>query len=260
MSKFKTVIYQASNGIATIKLNRPEARNAFTQQMRQELLAAIKQANADDEVRVVVLTGEGKVFSAGADLKAGLEGFNRIGDQIIQEYQPIIEAIDQAEKLYIAVINGAAAGIGGALAMVCDLAVIADDGFIYQAFAAIGLVPDGGSSYHLVHRLGYRRALEMIVQAEKMGAEDCLKYGLVNKVVPADALLAEAQDWAAALAQGSPLSQKNAKKLLKLAQSADLMSVIEAEAEVQNDLFVSEDFINATKAFFNKQKPVFKGK
>lgn len=260
MSEFETVNYTVTNRVATITLNRPKAMNAFNQQLRRELLATIGKAASDDEVRVVILTGAGNGFSAGADLAASLEGHDTIESQIIEEYKPILMAIDQSCKLFIAAVNGACAGVGGALAMTCDFMVMSEDAYLYLAFAAIGLIPDGGASYHLVNALGYRRAMQLFVEAGRLTAEQCQQYGVANKVVAVEQLLGQTQAWAETLAQGAPLAQQFGKQVMRSASRSTLDEVIDAEAKLQVTTTTSQDFQNATMAFFSKQKPVFVGK
>ena len=260
MGSYETVNYRVSERVAMIELNRPQSLNAFNTPLRRDLLAAVTQANAEPGVRVVIITGAGRGFSAGADLKAGFAEYETIEEQILLEYKPVLMAIVESEKLYIAAVNGPCAGIGSALAMACDLMVMADDAYIYQAFAAIGLVPDGGATWQLVHAMGYRRALQLVVEAGKLTADQCLTYGLANKVVPAGELSAQAQAWAAELAKGSPLAQKYSKKLLKAAITAELPEMIDHEASTQNITISSEDSKNAVLAFFKKRRPEFTGR
>ena len=171
-----------------------------------------------------------------------------------------MQAIEGSDKLYMAAINGAAAGIGASLAMMCDLSVMADDGYMFFAFAAIGLVVDGGASYYLVKRLGYAKAVELVMEAEKIPADDCFSLGLVNKVVPASELRVRAQQWAEKLSESAPLAQKYNKQLLKAATESDLNSMFAMEAEKQNIAAATEDFKIATEAFFKKVKPKFSGR
>jgi 2-(1,2-epoxy-1,2-dihydrophenyl)acetyl-CoA isomerase len=260
MTGFQSVNCRTDNRVAVIGLNRPEALNSFNTQLRLDLLAAIEYANTNENVRTVVITGEGRGFSAGHDLSSGYGDHDTIEKTILKEYKPVLEAIDSSDKLYIAAINGAAAGMGASLAMVCDLSVIADDAYIFFAFAAIGLVVDGGASYHLVRKLGYTKAVELVMGAEKIPAEECLSLGLVNRVVPASELRVHAQQWAEKLAQGAPLAQKYNKQLLKAAMESDFRSMIDLEAEKQNMASVSEDFKAATEAFFKKERPEFSGR
>lgn len=141
--EFKKVIYDTSNRVATILLNRPKAMNAFETQLRLDLMAAISQAEGDDDVRVIIISGVGRGFSAGADLQHGIEPYDTIEDQILAEYKPFLMAIHNSPKLFISAVNGPCAGIATALTMVCDLTVMAEDAYLYQAFAAIGLVKAG---------------------------------------------------------------------------------------------------------------------
>jgi len=260
MTNFQTVTYTTKNQVAMISMNRPAALNSFNTQLRLDLLAAIEYANEDKEARVVIITGEGRGFSAGHDLADGIGHHDTIEEMILKEYKPFMEAINGSEKLYIAAINGAAAGIGASLAMMCDLSVMADDAYMYFAFAAIGLVADGGASYHLVRRLGYTKAVELIMGAEKIPAEECVSLGLANRVVPASELKIRAGQWAEKLAEGAPLAQKYNKQLLKAAIQSDFNTMFAMEAEKQNIASATEDFKIATEAFFKKEKPKFSGR
>ena len=261
MASFETINYSVANDVASIKLNRPKALNAFNVDLRKELLAAVEQANADDYVRVVIIGGEGRGFCAGADLTENLLDFyESVDQQIEQEYKPFLLAIHESPKLYIAAVNGAAAGIGSSLAMSCDFIVMAEDAYIYQAFAAIGLVPDGGASWHLVRSLGYKRALQMIVESEKMPAQRALDLGLANKVVKSSDLDEATRTWAEKLAQGAPIAQRHTKEIIRKAMASSLSDIIDLEAKYQVECSQSEDSADAVKALFAKRAPVFKGK
>ena len=260
MSEFSTVIYSKNNGVAWIRLNRPEALNAFNAQLRRELMVAITAANDDENVQVVVLQGEGRGFSAGADLSEDYrEGHATIDQQIIQEYKPILMGINTSDKIFISAIHGAAAGIGSALAMTCDLTIMSEDAYIYQAFAAIGLIPDGGASWHLVNTIGYKRAFQLVVESEKISAQQCLDLGLTNKVVAGEEFDVKVKAWAEKLATGAPIAHSHIKKALNRAVTFDLESVIDLEAVLQNDTISSEDFKEGSAAFFERRKPTFTG-
>ena len=260
MTNYQYLNYSVSNRVATIGFNSPKSLNALHQAMRLEIMAAVEQAESDDEVRVVVITGKGRAFCAGADLTEGMPGHNSFVEQCAVEYTPWLMAIHDSEKIYIAAVNGAAAGIGSAVAMNCDLMVMADDAYLYQAFSAIGLIPDGGANWLLVNKLGYQRAFEMAVDAGRLTAEQCLELGLANKVVKASELVEHAQTWAERLAQGAPLSQRALKGLMRKASSMSYEEVVNQEAVLQSALITSEDSINAVGAFFAKQKAEFKGR
>lgn len=261
MSDIESVLYAVENRVATISLNRPDSLNSFNMQMRKELLAAINKANNDDNVRVVVINSAGRIFSAGADLAENYkEHHNEIEGLIVEEYKPFLMAIYNSPKLFISSVQGAAAGIGSALAMTCDLTIMEDSGCLYMAFAAIALVPDGGASWYLVNSLGYKRALEMIVESEKIPAQTCLELGLINRVVPADELVSAAQSWAEKLAAGAPLAQKYSKEILQKVPQLSLSDAIDLESKCQNVASTSEDYQEGATAFFEKRTPFFSGR
>ena len=258
MSEFETVRYAVDQGVALITLNRPAVMNAVNRQLRVDLLAAVRRAVDDAEVRVVVLTGEGRGFSAGADLADGMPPL--VQQQIDEEYKPVLMAISEAPKPFISAVNGAAAGIGSSFAMACDLTVMAENAYIYEAFIAIALVPDGGATWHLVRQLGRKRAFEVIIEGEKMSAARCLELGLANRVVPAERLLEETLAWARAIAKKAPLALRYSKQALNRAMQLDLADTISYEAKLQNITFISEDAREGVQAFFEKRPPVFTGR
>ncbi|PCI05844.1 MAG: enoyl-CoA hydratase [Hyphomicrobiales bacterium] len=250
--------YEVAGAVATITLNRPEAMNSFNRAMRAELLETIGKAEADKNVRIVILRGEGRGFCAGADLTE--ERYQPVDVQLETEYKPILLAITEGKKIYIASVAGAAAGIGSALAMSCDMIFMSDDAYIYLAFAAIGLVPDGGANWHLLNALGYTGAFEAIVEGRKITADECLKLRVANAVVPRDELQDYTRQRAEKLARGAPLAQAAVKRILRKAGSLSLSETMTMEAGEQGALIDSEDFKSAVKAFFEKRKPEFSGK
>jgi len=262
MPDYQFINYTVTNQVATIALNTPKSLNAFHKKMRIELIDAVEYAELDSDVRVVVLTGEGRGFCAGADLTEDLDGGEHVSfyEQCAEEYTPWLMGIHNSKKIYIAAVNGACAGIGSAAAMNCDLIMMAEDAYLYQAFSAIGLMPDGGAVWSLFHKIGYHRAMEMVVEAGKLTANQCVELGVANKVVPSDELRAQAQVWAERLAKGSPLSQAATKKLMRQAPYMTYQEVVVEESREQTKLIQSEDARNAIKAFFAKQTPVFEGK
>lgn len=253
------VSYKQQGAVAVITLNRPDALNAFTMELSLQTQLALERGAADDDVRVIVLTGEGRCFSAGADLKAGVEGRNVFG-KLHYEYRPVFSAIATMSKPVIAAVPGSAAGIGMSLALHCDLLVMADNAFLLSPFTTISLVPDGGLSWLLVRQLGYRRAFQLSVESERIPALRCVELGLANKAVPADKLQSVALEWAQMLAKRAPRSLEATKKTMRHAIDNDWASTFNLEAEWQQALAGSEDNIEGVAAFFEKREPNFKGK
>ena len=252
------VKYTQDGATAIITLNRPESMNAFTTELRKGLLDALQRANTDDSVRVVILTGEGRCFSAGADLKDGLN--RSVKEMLLQEYRPVLEAIASMPKPIIAAVPGSAAGIGLSIALQCDLLIMADNAFMLSPFTTISLVPDGGLNWLLVRQLGYRRAFQLSVESERIAADRCIELGLANKAVPADELQNAALQWAQAIETRAPLSVAATKKLMRFAAENDWGSSFEMEAELQGALVGCDDNREGVLAFFEKRAPEFKGK
>ncbi len=258
MQQLDTVSYQRDDAVAVITIQRPDAMNSFNTALRSDLLAAFQRAAADDSVRVVVLTGEGRSFSAGADLKD--ETVKPVSEILQQEYRPVLECILTLRQPVIAAVGGSAAGIGMTFALACDLLVMADNAFLMSAFSNISLLPDGGLNWFLVQQLGYRRAYQVAIEAERIGADRCVKLGLANRAVPADKLMDETLAWAHSLAQRAPLSLAATKKAMRHAVAHDWSSTFDVEAPLQQSLRESEDCAEGVKAFFEKRKPQFKGR
>ena len=252
------VKYERRDQVALITLNRPDAMNSFTSQLSFDLLDALEQAHHDDDIRIVVLTGEGRCFSAGADLKGGLEGRQVFG-KLQYEYRPVMSAIATMPKPVIAAVPGSAAGIGLSLALTCDLLIMADNAFLLSPFTTISLVPDGGLNWLLVRQLGYRRAFQLSVESERIDAGRCVQLGLANKAVPAEELGDAALEWATQLSKRAPLSLAATKKVMRHAMDHDWASSFDMEAELQQSLVGSDDNLEGVQAFFEKREPSFKG-
>ena len=252
------VRYEQHGAVAVITLNRPDSMNSFDTALRAAVVEEFARARDDESVRAVVFTGEGRCFSAGADLKAGID---RDVETILQtEYRPIQEAIASIPKPVIAAVPGSAAGIGFSMALQCDLLLMADNAFLLSPFATISLVNDGGLNWMLVRQLGYRRAFQLSIEAERIPAERCVELGLANKAVPAEELQQAALDWAQTLAKRAPLSLAATKKVMRFAADNDWAASYDLEAKFQGELLGSEDNEEGINAFFEKREPEFKGR
>jgi 2-(1,2-epoxy-1,2-dihydrophenyl)acetyl-CoA isomerase len=260
MSEFETVRYAKDGNVAIITIHRPDAMNSFNTELRRDLLAAFRQARDDTAVRVVVLTGEGRSFSAGADLKGSLSAERTVEEQLQLEYRPVFECIAAMDQPVIAAVSGSAAGIGMSYALACDLLVMAENAFLLSPFTTISLVPDGGLNWLLVHQLGYRRAFQLSIECERLGAARCVELGLANRTAPADSLLDETLAWAHSLAERAPLSLAATKRAMRHAAGHDWASTFDVEAPLQRKLRESEDCAEGVAAFFEKRTPQFKGR
>ena len=252
------VKYERHDAVAVITLHRPEAMNSFNTELRADLAAAIQVARDDESVRVVILTGEGRTFSAGADLKAGID--KDVTEILQTEYRQVQEAIADIPKPVIAAIPGSAAGIGLSIALNCDLLIMADNAFMLSPFTTISLVPDGGMNWMLVSQLGYRRAYQLSVESERVPADRCVDLGLANKAVPAEELQAAALEWGHSLAQRAPLSLAATKQVMRFAANNEFGSSYDLEAQLQGELLGSDDNREGIQAFFEKRVPKFTGK
>lgn len=246
--------------VGILTLNAPNKLNAIGAPMLRDLIDATNRLNNAPEIRVVVLTGEGRGFSAGADLTddEGLAG--SVADGLNQNYRPTLLAIATAPKPWISAVNGAAAGIGSAYAMTCDLTVMAENAYIFQAFAGIGLIPDGGATWQLVNTIGRKRAYEIIATGERVPAQRCLEWGLCNRVVPNEELLPATVAWAHELSERAPLALRYAKDSTRTAANSDWSTTYDREAELQNVCAESEDFREGVRAFREKRKAEFRGR
>jgi 2-(1,2-epoxy-1,2-dihydrophenyl)acetyl-CoA isomerase len=259
-----TVQVQRRGAVATLVLDRAEAMNAWDRQLADDAREAIEALAADDEVRALVITGNGRAFSAGADLKSGFdptpEGHPDLGNALRARYHPIIAGIRTMPKPVVAAVNGAAAGIGCSLALACDLVIAAESAYFLLAFVNIGLVADGGSSFLIPERVGFARAAEMAMLGERVTARTAHEWGLINRVV-ADAELGDsAAALADRLAAGPTRSYAGTKRQLNAWQFARFEQQLELEASIQGELAASEDFAEGVQAFMDKRPARFSGR
>ncbi len=259
---YETVRYELDDAVATITMDRSDRRNALNRALERDLLATLQRAAADDAVRAVVLTGAGKDFCSGADLASfgpSLSG-EQARDHLLSAYWPLVELLVAMPKPTVAAVNGTAAGAGCSLALACDLAVMADDAALLQAFSNIGLVPDAGSSWFLARHLGYRRAYAIIAEGRPVPAARCQALGLVNRVVPPGDLLRETRAWATDLALRPTLALGLSKQALQAALTSTLEATVHLEGDLQARCVESADHAEGVRAFLEKRLPVFRGR
>jgi 2-(1,2-epoxy-1,2-dihydrophenyl)acetyl-CoA isomerase len=263
----ETVLLRRDGAAATVVLNRPDSLNAWTRELGAELLAALRDAAADDGVRAVRVTGAGRAFSAGADLKdidaedtRTPEGHPDIERLLIERYHPIITLLREMEKPVLAAVNGPAAGIGASLALASDLTIARESAYLLLAFVNIGLVPDGGSSLLVPSRVGFTRAAEMAMLGERIPAPRALEWGLVNRVVPDDAFEAESDALLERLASGPTRAYAGIKRQLNNWVYARMPEQLEFEAAIQQEMAASGDFAEGVAAFLERRRAVFGGR
>jgi len=260
---YETIIWEESDGIGRLTLNRPETLNAWTAQFGAELKQVVEGEAAEESVRAVLVTGAGRGFSSGADLKAGFEpaedGMPDIRKELHGIYHPVIAGVRRLPKPVVAAINGPAVGIGCSLALACDLVMAAESSFLGLAFVNIGLMPDGGSTAFVPPAVGKARAFQMALLGERVPAEKAIEWGLVNWVYPDDSLMNEANALVERLAAGPTRSYASSKRALNQAIYGDLDGQLDLEAELQHALGRSKDFLEGAAAFVEKRDPAFTG-
>lgn len=256
---FETIRYDVADAIATITLDRPESLNALNAEMRRELLEAVKTVRRDEAVRAVIVTGAGRGFCSGADLRGG-SGEREFRRVLVAEYNPLISALRDLPKPVVAAVNGVAAGAGVSLALAADLIVAAGEARFILAFGRIGLVPDSGATRTLVRALGRHRAAGLIFTGDPLSAEDAAAAGLVATVVPADQLAGAARELATRLALGPTRAIGYAKRIINAAEDATLAESLALEAALQELAGRSEDHAEGVAAFGEKREPRFLGR
>jgi len=255
-----------SAGVARVELNRPQALNAWNQQLGSDLLAALARVGEAREARAVVITGSGRAFSSGADLKdfsggeLTADGRPDVYKTLTERYHPIMHAVRELPLPVVAAVNGPAVGIGCSLALCCDLILAAQSAYFLLAFVNIGLVPDGGSSLFVPSRVGMARASEMALLGERVSAELALQWGLVNRVVPDERLHEEVEALAGRLAGGPTRAYAGAKRQINGWLYQRMAEQLELEAQIQREMAGSEDFLEGAMAFLEKRAPRFGGR
>jgi 2-(1,2-epoxy-1,2-dihydrophenyl)acetyl-CoA isomerase len=251
-------------GVATITLNRPEALNAWTPELGRRLLAAVREAGADPAVRAVLITGAGRAFSAGADVKNPRElladGTPDLSTRLREIYNPIVLELRRMPKPVVAAVNGVSAGLGCSLAFACDLIVAAESASFLLAFVRLGVAPDAGSAYHLAARVGPARAAQLAMLGDRLPAPRALEWGLVNEVVPDGEALARGLELATRLAEGPTVALASIKRVLDGPDPDALERQLELEATLQQVHAGTADYAEGVAAFKEKRPARFTGR
>lgn len=257
--QLETVKTSIRNHVKYITLNRPEKMNAFNSEMNKDIIKALKDAGKNDDVRAIVITGEGRAFCSGEDLSGVHENLNH-ADEIRRRYNPMVVALAKLEKPVIAAVNGAAAGAGMSLALACDFRVASEKASFIEAFIHVGLVPDSGSLYYLPRIVGYAKAMELAVLGEKITAEEALTLGLVSKIFSVETFEKNASAFAERMASLPTKSIGLIKRYMRQSYENTLDQMLENEAFAQRTAGLTEDHQEGINAFLNKRKPEFTGK
>jgi 2-(1,2-epoxy-1,2-dihydrophenyl)acetyl-CoA isomerase len=255
---YETIQYTVQNGVATLELSRPDKLNAFNSQMIREIIAAVKEASKDEQVRCLVLTGTGRGFCSGQDLADVDENMDH-GQVLREQYGPMMKQLMSFEKPIVAAVNGIAAGAGFSLALVCDFRLASEKANFLNAFINIGLIPDSGNLYFLQNLVGYAKAAELSILGEKISAEKAFQLGLVTKVISTETWESEVVQFSEYLANLPTKAIGLIKRNLKLANNLSFDSYLEKEAEGQRIAGLTNDHQEGVQAFVEKRKPIFIG-
>jgi 2-(1,2-epoxy-1,2-dihydrophenyl)acetyl-CoA isomerase len=263
--ELQTVNTARAGGVARIELNRPGALNAWDEQLGRDLRAAVEAAADDEEVRAVLITGAGRAFSSGADLRslpstATPDGRPDLQRMLTERYHPIITTVRTMPKPVVAAVNGPCAGIGVSLALAADLIVARESAYFVLAFVNVGLVPDGGTSFLVPNRVGFTRAVEMAMLGERIPAPKALEWGLVNRVFADDAFEGETERLVQRLAEGPTRSYAGAKRQLNAWLLRGMEDQLDLEASIQQEMAGSDDFVEGVTAFVQKRTASFRGR
>ena len=261
MQDYTTLLYVISNGVLTITLNRPEAYNAFNEQLKKELNDALKEAEKDPAVRCIIIRGAGeKAFCSGQDLKEHAGSKRSLKESLEKNYNPMIRKIRPMEKPVIAMINGVAAGAGLSRALACDMRIMSGTAKLIEVFIRIGLVPDSGSHWFLPRLVGMARAFEYAATGRDISPEEAERVGIVNKVVAPERLEAETMSIANSFAKAPTKAIGLIKRTLNKSLSADLDTILDYEACIQEIASKTEDHQEGVKSFLEKRQAEFKGR
>jgi 2-(1,2-epoxy-1,2-dihydrophenyl)acetyl-CoA isomerase len=261
MDTYQFLKYTVNDGVATVTLNRPDVYNALNDEITYELQGALKAIARDEMVRVVVLTGEGKAFCSGQDLKATSGQQKRsFMESLHKRYNPIIRAMRTLPKPIVCRLNGVAAGAGCSLALACDVIVAAEEAQLIEIFINIGLVPDSGSSFFLPRYIGMNKAFELCSMGNKLKASEAVAIGLINEAVPAAELDSAVRTYTDFYAKAPTKSIGLIKRMLNKAMTSSLDDMLDYEAYCQEIAGSSEDYKEGVRAFLEKGKPQFSGK
>ncbi|MBL4752987.1 MAG: 2-(1,2-epoxy-1,2-dihydrophenyl)acetyl-CoA isomerase [Flavobacteriales bacterium] len=257
--EYKHIIFSIDQGVGKIVLNRPDVLNSFNTGMGAEVQDALDQCAANNLVRAVLLTGEGRGFCAGQDLEEAMSPDTKIENVVRGTYNPIVNKIRGIEKPVICAVNGVAAGAGANLAFCCDLTVAGRNAKFIQSFIKIGLIPDSGGTYILPRLVGMQRAAAMTMLGDKMTAEEAKELGLIYQVVDDEALMDTATALAARLAQMPTVGLGLIKRGLNHGLTCDLPTQLDFEADIQAAAANSDDYKEGVSAFLEKRAPVYTG-
>jgi len=259
----ETIIFDVKNHVATVTLNRPESLNAFNPKLSEDLLLCLLECEERKDVRAVVITGAGKAFCAGGDVKGMAGELDKSPSQFLKRVthnlHAAISSITRMEKPVIAAVNGVAAGAGFSLAIACDMALASESARFTMAYTRIGLVPDGSSTYMLPRLIGLRKALELIYTNKVLSAKEAKELGLINRVIEDQNFSPEVEKFASELAKGPTLAFGLAKRLMQLGVNETLETQMENEREFIAKASKSEDFREGVLSFLEKREPGFRG-
>ena len=260
-----TIVFDVADGVATIRLDRPDVLNAFNDEMGDAVLEAMQKASSDEGVRCIVLTGAGRAFSSGEDLAALVDGYKsgdvpNLGQTLVNRYNPLIRTIRSAPKPVLAAINGVAAGAGASIALACDFRIATSKAKLILAFIKVGLVPDSGGVWFLSRMVGAATAWRLAATGDPVDAAQALELGLVDRVVEPDDFENAWREWAAELAAGPTRAYALTKELVNSSTEVGLHDQLDREVRAQTEAGLSADHLEGVRAFLDKRPPHFEGR